>query len=282
MTGFDVMGAALIFMMLCWQVPKLFAAVLGGSPALSGGDLVSTGTAVVGGAATIAAVGVSAVAAAAGATAGASGATGTVGATATRSIAGIGGASSTGNVPPPSLSPGPSTNGRPRQPNPPASGARAAVPILNLNAGSSESVRSVLSSVGGERLSGSGFEAERPAASFHSYSVPITPRAASQSSTSNGEGAGVDDIATGLGSHGSGPQSSDSPVSNVAGSAASPSLHEPAPGRKEILASGVRLTGRVFSGIAQGLLGTRPHFRGVPSDAAPHTQPPRMPIDHSE
>jgi type IV secretion system protein TrbL len=42
MTGFDVMGASLIFMMLCWQVPKLFAGVLGGSPALSGGDLVST------------------------------------------------------------------------------------------------------------------------------------------------------------------------------------------------------------------------------------------------
>lgn len=57
MTGFDVMGAALIFMMLCWQVPKLFAAVLGGSPALSGGDLVSTGTAVVGGAAAVGAVG---------------------------------------------------------------------------------------------------------------------------------------------------------------------------------------------------------------------------------
>ena len=66
MTGFDVMGAALIFMMLCWQVPKLFAAVLGGSPALSGGDLVSTGTAVVAGAATVASLGAGAIAAAAG------------------------------------------------------------------------------------------------------------------------------------------------------------------------------------------------------------------------
>ena len=43
MTAFDVMGAALIFMMLCWQIPKLFAAVLGGAPALTGGDLISTG-----------------------------------------------------------------------------------------------------------------------------------------------------------------------------------------------------------------------------------------------
>src|SRR6202166_3506356 len=50
MTAFDVMGGALIFMMCCWQIPKLFAAVIGGAPALTGGDLVAT-AAVVGGAA---------------------------------------------------------------------------------------------------------------------------------------------------------------------------------------------------------------------------------------
>src|ERR1700691_5657073 len=50
MTTFDVMGGSLIFMMCCWQIPKLFAAVIGGSPALTGGDLVAT-AAVVGGAA---------------------------------------------------------------------------------------------------------------------------------------------------------------------------------------------------------------------------------------
>src|ERR1700691_4063938 len=49
-TAFDVMGGSLIFMMCCWQIPKLFAAVIGGSPALTGGDLIAT-TAVVGGAA---------------------------------------------------------------------------------------------------------------------------------------------------------------------------------------------------------------------------------------
>ena len=42
MSALEIMGASIIFMMLCWQIPKLFAAVLGGSPALSGGDLVST------------------------------------------------------------------------------------------------------------------------------------------------------------------------------------------------------------------------------------------------
>jgi hypothetical protein len=43
MSAFEIMGASLIFMMLCWQIPKLFAAVLGGSPALSGGDLAAIG-----------------------------------------------------------------------------------------------------------------------------------------------------------------------------------------------------------------------------------------------
>ena len=50
MSALEIMGASIIFMMLCWQIPKLFAAVLGGSPALSGGDLVSTGAFIGGGA----------------------------------------------------------------------------------------------------------------------------------------------------------------------------------------------------------------------------------------
>src|SRR5205823_7594848 len=42
MSALEIMGASIIFMMLCWQIPKLFSAVLGGSPALIGGDLVGT------------------------------------------------------------------------------------------------------------------------------------------------------------------------------------------------------------------------------------------------
>jgi type IV secretion system protein TrbL len=42
MSALEIMGASIIFMMLCWQIPKLFAAVFGGSPALSGGDLIGT------------------------------------------------------------------------------------------------------------------------------------------------------------------------------------------------------------------------------------------------
>jgi type IV secretion system protein TrbL len=49
MSALEIMGASIIFMMLCWQIPKLFAAVLGGSPALSGGDLIASGAFVAGG-----------------------------------------------------------------------------------------------------------------------------------------------------------------------------------------------------------------------------------------
>ena len=66
MSALEIMGASIIFMMLCWQIPKLFAAVLGGSPALSGGDLVSTGAFVAGGAIAVGSLGLSAVGAAAG------------------------------------------------------------------------------------------------------------------------------------------------------------------------------------------------------------------------
>src|SRR5579885_3432938 len=67
MSALEIMGASIIFMMLCWQIPKLFAAVLGGSPALSGGDLVSTGAFVAGGAIAVGSLAVGALGAAAGA-----------------------------------------------------------------------------------------------------------------------------------------------------------------------------------------------------------------------
>jgi type IV secretion system protein TrbL len=68
MSALEIMGASIIFMMLCWQIPKLFAAVLGGSPALSGGDLVSSGAFIAGGAVAVGSLGLSALGAAAGAT----------------------------------------------------------------------------------------------------------------------------------------------------------------------------------------------------------------------
>lgn len=50
----DIAAAAVIFLMICWNAPKLAAAMLGGSPALSGGDAVATGGALIGGAVAVA------------------------------------------------------------------------------------------------------------------------------------------------------------------------------------------------------------------------------------
>ena len=47
MSALDIVGAALIFMAVCWQAPKLISSVIGGSPALTGGDLISTVTTLV-------------------------------------------------------------------------------------------------------------------------------------------------------------------------------------------------------------------------------------------
>src|SRR2546429_7903209 len=41
MSAGDSAGACIIFMALCWMSPKLISGVIGGSPAFSGGDLLS-------------------------------------------------------------------------------------------------------------------------------------------------------------------------------------------------------------------------------------------------
>lgn len=47
MSAFAVMSQSLTFFLLCWQIPKLFAAMLGGSPALTAGDMLSASIATV-------------------------------------------------------------------------------------------------------------------------------------------------------------------------------------------------------------------------------------------
>lgn len=321
MTGFDVMGAALIFMMLCWQVPKLFAAVLGGSPALSGGDLVSTGTALVAGGAAVASLGAGAVAAAAGGAAalfGSSGAGSAAAGTSASSV--VAGVTSMGNAgtagggtvpPPPNPPPGPTSNGGPRQPNPPSSGSSGATapmfgqnlssnggrgfePAVDSAAGlrgprSEISTPSALASLGGDSLAGSGFEAERPAAGFISHSVPVGASTVNQrgsasvppiASASSAESTTSDHSSAG----GPDPSAAFNPASDVqsVGSSAPGNDQPPDTPLGEKLASNARHTQRVFSGAAGLFRGTRQRLGGVPSDAAPHTPPPRMPIDHSE
>jgi hypothetical protein len=257
---------------------------LGGSPALSGGDLVSTGTAVVGGAATIAAIGAGAIAAAAGATAVASGAGGASSAgagTASRSMVGIAGASNAGNVPPPSSLPPTSTsNGHPKQPSPPSSGGAAATPPSSSTA-SSASARSVLSSLGGEGLAGSGFEGERPAAGFRSHSVPMGSRPTFQPIPSSSASPSSDQAGE---SPASMPGELGASTASSASDASSSAAAQPHPlgPTKQILTSDTHRRGTALSGAANRLRNTGQRFRGLPSDAAPHTQPPRMPIDHSD
>jgi type IV secretion system protein TrbL len=319
MTGFDVMGAALIFTMLCWQVPKLFAAVLGGSPALSGGDLVSTGTAVIAGATTVASLGAGAIAAAGG-TAALSGGAGGSAAGAPRAVASVGGARNIGggagggSVPPPSSPPpGPSHSGRPRQPNPPTNGYNGAPSqAIASNVGSNgggpfasnsrassagtsritpsptdlSAARSVLSSIGGESLASSGFERERAAAGFVVHTVPVS--AGSPGSSPAPPVSGVSSAYRAPAESGALPETGGAvgpgAVSEVqsATSATTPKGTTSGPLVKQRIASGARRTQRVFSGAADRLRSSRQQLGGLPSDAAPHTQPPRMPIDHSE
>ena len=145
MTAFDVMGAALIYMMLCWQIPKLFGAVLGGSPALTGGDFAAVSAAVFGAgleAASLAAGGVAGSAAG-----GSNNGAGPSGSSALKAVSAA--ASPNSSVPPPSAGhTGTGSNGNVPPPSPPSSRG------------------SDLKSVGGEALAGSGFERETPAKGY--------------------------------------------------------------------------------------------------------------------
>jgi type IV secretion system protein TrbL len=310
MGAFGIMGSALIFLMLCWQIPKLFAAVLGGSPALTGGDLLATGTAVVAGTAAVVSLGAGAIAAGAGRVAAISGAAGAGGGAAggggATGVAAVGsggpaGRTGGGTVPPPSIPPAPSSNrGGPRQPNPPGSGsANSALPMSTGNGSAarssssavpssvgsatahatSASVRSVLLSVGGDSLAGSGFESERPASGFAPISASVGPRSASP--------ARVEVPRTSARTEASGESSGNSSEVSSGGSAASEvqsvgSAAGPGPSSREKFASRAQRTQRAFSGAADRLKGVRRQWGRLPSDAAPHSQPPRMPIDHNE
>lgn len=352
MGAFEIMGAALIFLMLCWQIPKLFSAVLGGAPALTGGDLLGTGMGMVAGAAAVGSLAAGGVALAArgaaaisgvGAAAGAGTGSGAGSSAAGVGAAGRGGGAAGGGVVPPPSSPssGPSGNGRPKQPNPPSrndgsggasadvagvgSGSTGSSPSRNAygrpgasngNGANSSTLNSALSSVGGEALTGSGFEGERSAGGFAPGSVAIHPTPSVRSSLVNDaavssadSGSSVppppgsmprgtlsalnprvaegDRVDTGTGrpnrtSTGAAP----GVVSDVRSVASTPSasqLQQPPTGsRRERIGSAARRTDQVLSRAAGRLRGVRSQLGGLPSDAAPHTPPPRMPVEHHD
>ena len=72
-TAFGLLGSTLIYAAVCWTAPKLVGSIMGGSPSLTGGDLIATGVAA-------AAAGLTAVAALASGGAAAAGALAEVGA----------------------------------------------------------------------------------------------------------------------------------------------------------------------------------------------------------
>jgi type IV secretion system protein TrbL len=319
MTAFDVMGGALIFMMCCWQIPKLFAAVIGGAPALTGGDLVAT-AAVVGGAALAvggaAAAGVSALAAGGSAMAGTGSAAGAGGAgsgtrTAVASVGSVGGGSSSGGgsvSPPssPSLRVSASGGEVRRQPDPPSDGSGDGVanapPVATSrrqgsSAASNESVSSArtvapgpastastaLSSIGGEPLAGSGFETQVPRRGFAPSSIRATEAAAApgpaSSSPSIARGANGGDAVPGADNVEAAPGG----VSDQRGSSAASdvaSVGSTGPANPQTPPTARGKS--ALSRAADQVRGLRRRLGSLPADAAPHATPPRIPIDHEE
>ncbi len=320
MVAFDVMGGALIFMMCCWQIPKLFAAVMGGSPALTGGDLAAT-AAVVSGAALavggVAAAGVGAIAGGGGgATAGtgsaaSAGGSGSSTTTAVARVGSVGPGSSAGGgsvSPPASPSPGSVANGGlvRRQPDPPSNGAGDGGAVVdpalassrrhestarteNVSSGSAGAAGPALtasqafSSIGGERLVGSGFETQSVQRGFVPASVSASGTAAAPgpapAAPSSARGAiGGDPVVSSPGESaspselaGAGGSSVGSDITMVG--SAGPANPQP---------PGALRTKGALSRAADQVRGLQRRLGRIPSDAAPHATPPRIPIEHEE
>jgi type IV secretion system protein TrbL len=304
MTAFDVMGGSLIFMMCCWQIPKLFAAVIGGAPALTGGDLIATG-AVVGSAAFAvggsAIDGVSALAGGSSAAArtGSAASAGGAGSTTTTAVASVGSVGSGSSVgggsvsPPSSPSPGSIANGGGTrgQPDPPIARSH---PRGNMARGEDVSIRSTatqappsvssaLSSIGGEPLVGSGFETQQAQRGFAPTSVSVsdvaTTRGAGPSSPLTVRSGTNSDVAASGSIEGAAPSNSTSPGSSGVASdvtsvrSAANANPQPLPTAKGKSA---------LTRAADQVRGFRRRLGSLPSDAAPHATPPRIPIEHEE
>lgn len=318
MVAFDVMGGALIFMMCCWQIPKLFAAVMGGSPALTGGDLVAT-SAVVAGAAVavggVAAAGAGALAgggggAVAGAGSGASaGSPGPSTAAAVARVRSVGSGSSggSGSVSPPASPSSGSVakgGGAYRQPDPPSSSDRhggvgpAPAPSRrhentarpeNVSSGSAGALEPALraspalSSIGGEPLAGSGFETQSPQRGF----VPVSVNASATSSAAGpapfsptaarGRIGGYSVVTASMES-----ASSSEPFGAGGSSVASDITSVGSVGSANPRPPGTLKTKGALNRAGDQMRGFRRRLGQIPSDAAPHATPPRIPIDHEE
>jgi type IV secretion system protein TrbL len=279
MSAFDVMGGALIFMMCCWQIPKLFAAVIGGAPALTGGDLIATAAAVGSAALTAGAAAATGAGALAGAVAGTSsaasagGAAGSSTSSAISSVGSVGAASSSGGAavsPPAAAAAGASSAGSAirKQPDPPTSS-------------SASPGAQAISSIGGEPLAGSGFERQVPSRGFASAAITASEEAAPAHALSS-FGSPTDDAVAS-----DSPRSSDfgareRPASASRGSSSAPSdiasLRTKNPESPQPPSAAKVALDRA----ADQVQAVRRRLRSLPSDAAPHATPPRIPIEHEE
>jgi type IV secretion system protein TrbL len=264
MTAFDVMGAAVIFMMLCWQIPKLFSGVLGGSPTLTGGDLAGTAAAIASGAialgSAVASSGATLVGSGLSASKALGGSAATGGYSASAAVGGVGASRGAGGgaaVSPPSLPSGRTVDAsaaRRVQPDPPSKVAA--------------SPAAAVASLGGQLLTGSGFEGERAAKGFRlatsvasSFDTPASPQQNLFEETAD--------------------------AASIAGGPAVTSVQS----RVSTTGSPVRASRwigvaataqRVQRGLTRAAYQIYAMRRRIASDTAPPATPPRMPIDHSE
>ena len=171
-----------------------------------------------------------------------------------------------GSVSPPSSpSPGFSVSDRSerRQPDPPS-------------IGSSSLISSALSSIGGEPLEGSGFEAQQVHRGFAPVSV-TTNEGTGTSRSSTLSPSAVRTGATG-GGQGASPSDGTKPSSFGVGSDVAPvgsagsANPQPAPANSR----------NALTRAVDQVRGLRRRLGSLPSDAAPHATPPRIPIDHEE
>jgi hypothetical protein len=162
--------------------------------------------------------------------------------------------------PPPSPSPGFAANGGSEhgQPDPPSSR-------------SSPSFSSTLSSMGGEPLAGSGFEAQPVHRGFAPMSVTSERASGSQPSAALSATRGEGETAAPSNVTAQGVSGVESEVASI-GSAGSANPQLPTP---------VNSKNPLTHAVDQ-VRGLRGRLRSLPSDAAPHATPPRIPIDHEE
>jgi type IV secretion system protein TrbL len=317
MVAFDVMGGALIFMMCCWQIPKLFAAVIGGSPALTGGDLVATAAVVGGAALAVGGAAVAGVGALAGGGSGAAAGTGSAASaggagsnttTAVASVGSVGAGSSAGGgsvSPPSSPSPGSVTNGGGvrRQPDPPSNGLSDSGGVIDppiasshrhgspargergsggsaVTLGPPSTASSALSSIGGEPLAGSGFETQPVQRGFASASV----KASDETNTSGVAPSPSSSASGAMGrdSVGSADSVETAPSAPAGSSVASDITSVGSAGPTNPQPPAAARPKSTLSRAADQVRGMRRRLGQIPSDSAPHATPPRMPIEHEE